>query len=130
MARRPQRRPVVELYERIVDAVREGTYPPGSTLPSEPELAAALGAFDDGASVEPGGARLLYVAKSDRTGAATERGQRALDPERIQVWLDVVHSAAASSLGPAYVANENPDCPRCPARTCCPVHPAGRQVAQ
>ena len=55
MARRPQRRPVVELYERIVDAVREGTYPPGSTLPSEPELAAALGAFDDGASVEPGG---------------------------------------------------------------------------
>lgn len=43
MARRPQRRPVVELYERIVDAVREGTYPPGSTLPSEPELAAALG---------------------------------------------------------------------------------------
>lgn len=42
-ARRPQRRPVVELYERIVDAIREGGYPPGSTLPSEPELAAALG---------------------------------------------------------------------------------------
>ncbi|GAA2784814.1 GntR family transcriptional regulator [Saccharopolyspora taberi] len=41
--RRPQRRPVVELYERIVDAVRDGTYPPGSALPSEPELAAALG---------------------------------------------------------------------------------------
>ncbi|MFD0919298.1 ATP-dependent helicase [Saccharopolyspora rosea] len=94
------------------------------------QLAAALGAFDDGGSAEPGGARLLYVAKSDRTGAATERGQRALDPERIQVWLDVVHSAAAASLGPAYVANENSDCPRCPARTCCPVHPAGRQVAQ
>ncbi|WP_308282718.1 GntR family transcriptional regulator [Pseudonocardia nigra] len=43
MSRRPQRRPVVELYERIVDAVRGGTYPPGSTLPSEPALAAALG---------------------------------------------------------------------------------------
>ncbi|QUH03280.1 GntR family transcriptional regulator [Saccharopolyspora erythraea] len=42
-ARRPQRRPVVELYERIVDAIREGSYPPGSTLPSEPELAGALG---------------------------------------------------------------------------------------
>lgn len=41
--RRPQRRPVVELYERIVDAIREGSYPPGSTLPSEPELATALG---------------------------------------------------------------------------------------
>ncbi|QGK72236.1 GntR family transcriptional regulator [Allosaccharopolyspora coralli] len=41
--RRPQRRPVVELYERIVDAIRVGTYPAGSTLPSEPELASSLG---------------------------------------------------------------------------------------
>ncbi|MGP4019177.1 ATP-dependent helicase [Saccharopolyspora sp. 5N708] len=92
------------------------------------QLAAALGAF--GGSDEPGGARLLYVAKSDRKGAATERTQQALDADRIRVWLDVVHTAAASSLGPAYVASENSDCPRCPARTCCPVHPAGRQVAQ
>ncbi|WP_338701186.1 GntR family transcriptional regulator [Streptomyces sp. Q6] len=38
-----QRRPVVVLYERIVDAVHAGTYPPGSVLPSEPKLAAALG---------------------------------------------------------------------------------------
>ncbi|QIZ39584.1 ATP-dependent helicase [Saccharopolyspora sp. ASAGF58] len=92
------------------------------------QLAAALGAF--GAGEEPGGARLLYVAKSDRKGAATERVQQALDAERIEVWLGVVHTAAASSLGPAYVASENSDCARCPARTCCPVHPAGRQVAQ
>ncbi|MER6911997.1 GntR family transcriptional regulator [Streptomyces sp. NPDC000594] len=40
---RPQRRPVVALYERIADAVHDGTYPPGSTLPSEPRLAAELG---------------------------------------------------------------------------------------
>ncbi|QGV82484.1 GntR family transcriptional regulator [Streptomyces ficellus] len=38
-----QRRPVVVLYERIVDAIHAGTYPPGSTLPSEPKLAAELG---------------------------------------------------------------------------------------
>ncbi|MBO1336054.1 GntR family transcriptional regulator [Streptomyces sp. VRA16 Mangrove soil] len=38
-----QRRPVVVLYERIVDAVQAGTYPPGSVLPSEPRLAAELG---------------------------------------------------------------------------------------
>lgn len=38
-----QRRPVVVLYERIADAIREGVYPPGSTLPSEPRLAAELG---------------------------------------------------------------------------------------
>lgn len=36
-------RPVVELYERVVEAIHDGTYPPGSTLPSEPELASALG---------------------------------------------------------------------------------------
>ncbi len=41
--RRPQRQPVVELYERIVTAVRDNVYPPGSTLPSEPELALAFG---------------------------------------------------------------------------------------
>ncbi|WP_406692617.1 ATP-dependent DNA helicase [Saccharopolyspora sp. ID03-671] len=93
------------------------------------QLAAALGAFG-GEDDEPGGARLLYVAKSDRKGAATERAQEPLDEDKIKVWLDVVHSAAESSLGPAYVASENTDCPRCPARTSCPVHPAGRQVSQ
>ncbi|MEV4647180.1 ATP-dependent DNA helicase [Saccharopolyspora sp. NPDC049357] len=92
------------------------------------QLAAALGAFGD--EQEPGGARLLYVAKSDRKGSATERAQEPLDQEKIKVWLDVVHSAAEASLGPAYVASENTDCPRCPARTSCPVHPAGRQVSQ
>ncbi|MGW0119448.1 GntR family transcriptional regulator [Streptomyces sp. NPDC003327] len=38
-----RRRPVVALYERIADAVHDGTFPPGSTLPSEPKLAARLG---------------------------------------------------------------------------------------
>ncbi|UYQ65502.1 GntR family transcriptional regulator [Streptomyces peucetius] len=42
-ASRQQRRPVVVLYERIADAIREGVYPPGSTLPSEPRLATELG---------------------------------------------------------------------------------------
>lgn len=40
---RPHRRPTVELYERVADAIHDGTYPPGSTLPSEPELAATFG---------------------------------------------------------------------------------------
>ncbi|WP_256106038.1 GntR family transcriptional regulator [Streptomyces sp. ODS05-4] len=38
-----RRRPVVVLYERIADAIHAGAYPPGSTLPSEPKLAAELG---------------------------------------------------------------------------------------
>ena len=33
----------MELYERIVEAIRAGTYAPGSSLPSEPELASELG---------------------------------------------------------------------------------------
>lgn len=93
------------------------------------QLAAALGAFGD--ANEPGGARLLYVAKPEaRSGAATERVQEPFDPERIQVWLDVVRGAAESSTGPAFLATENADCARCPASTCCPVQPAGRQVVE
>ncbi|WP_406070794.1 GntR family transcriptional regulator [Streptomyces sp. NBC_01020] len=41
--RQQQRRPVVVLYERIVEAVHQGIYPPGSQLPTEPRLAADLG---------------------------------------------------------------------------------------
>lgn len=38
-----RRQPRVELYERIVAAIHDGTYPPGTKLPSEPVLAAELG---------------------------------------------------------------------------------------
>jgi RecB family exonuclease len=91
------------------------------------QLAAALGAFAElGLDTEPGGARLLYLASS-KTGA-TERVQPALDNEAVQTWLDVVHSAAAACVGPAYTATENSDCDRCPAKVTCPVHDSGRQV--
>ncbi|WP_019853271.1 ATP-dependent helicase [Actinopolyspora mortivallis] len=95
------------------------------------QLAAALGAFGEGDEVRPGGARLVYVAKPEaRSGAATERVQEALDEESVRVWLDVVHEAAAASTGPGFLAVENADCPRCPARTSCPAHSSGRQVGQ
>ncbi|MEV0598891.1 GntR family transcriptional regulator [Streptomyces sp. NPDC050315] len=35
--------PRVELYQRIVAAIDDGTFPPGAKLPSEPALAAQLG---------------------------------------------------------------------------------------
>lgn len=38
-----RRTPRVELYERIVTAIHDGTFPPGSNLPSEPVLAARMG---------------------------------------------------------------------------------------
>ncbi|WP_373292293.1 ATP-dependent helicase [Actinokineospora fastidiosa] len=94
------------------------------------QLAVAYGAFaEDGLAREPGGARLLYVAKRAR-GKATERGQAPLDAEAREHWLKIVREAAQSTVGPDYVAMENPDCPRCPVRTACPLNPSGRQVTE
>jgi RecB family exonuclease len=96
------------------------------------QLAVALGAFADVAPErdEPGGARLLYVAKENRKTGATELVQQPLDQDAVRRWLDVVRDAAASCVGPGYTANETTDCPRCPARTSCPLHSEGRQVGQ
>jgi superfamily I DNA/RNA helicase/RecB family exonuclease len=94
------------------------------------QLAVSLGAFSDlDVSTEPGGARLLYVAKQTKKGP-TELRQDALDKEALQGWLEVVRDAAEACLGPTYQARENTDCPRCPARTSCPLHEEGRQVGQ
>jgi superfamily I DNA/RNA helicase/RecB family exonuclease len=93
------------------------------------QLAAAYGAFRElGLDAGPGGARLLYVAKRHRTTGAAERTQDPLTSDTTPTWLTTVHQAAQSTIGPTYTARENPDCPRCPARTTCPLHPSGRQV--
>lgn len=106
------------------------------------QLAAALGAFagDDpgpkadrdapgGAAALPtGGARLLYVSKADRSGSATERVQPPLDADAVARWGDQVRAAAQAVIGPEFTAKENPDCPRCPARTSCPLSSSGRQT--
>ncbi len=94
------------------------------------QLAVSLGAFGElDVSAEPGGARLLYVAKETR-GKPTELAQEPLDKEALQGWLEVVRDAAEASIGPAYKAAENTECDRCPARTSCPLHDEGRQVGQ
>ncbi|MEC3982718.1 PD-(D/E)XK nuclease family protein, partial [Amycolatopsis sp. H20-H5] len=90
------------------------------------QLAVLLGAIDG--TVEPGGARLVYVAKSNNKTGAAQREQAPLDEDGGKQWLELVRSAAASAGGPDYQANENPDCDRCPARGCCPLRPEGRQV--
>ncbi|HEV2781272.1 MAG TPA: ATP-dependent DNA helicase [Actinophytocola sp.] len=93
------------------------------------QLAAAYGAFASlGLDSQPGGARLLYVSKRHRGTGAAERTQDPLDRDSARHWLDIVHQAAAATVGPDYTAKENPDCPRCPVRTSCPLHPSGRQV--
>lgn len=94
------------------------------------QLAAALGAFDDlGLSTEPGGARLLYLAKQTKKGP-TELTQQPLDEPGVRDWLNVVRDAASACTGPEYTATVNSDCDRCPARTTCPVHSSGRQVGE
>ncbi len=95
------------------------------------QLATSLGGFTHiGLGTEPGGARLLYVAKEDKKTGAVERTQAPLDEQGVRAWLEVVQGAAESVLGPDYTARENADCDRCPARTTCPVHPSGRQVSE
>ncbi|RKT52698.1 ATP-dependent helicase [Saccharothrix australiensis] len=95
------------------------------------QLATALGGFTHlGLGTEPGGARLLYVAKENKKTGATELEQAPLDEQGVRAWLEAVQAAANSSVGPTYTAMESPDCDRCPARTSCPVHASGRQVSQ
>ncbi len=95
------------------------------------QLASALGGFTHlGLSTDPGGARLLYVAKENKKTGATELEQAPLDEQGVRAWLEAVQAAAGSSVGPTYSATETPDCDRCPARTSCPVHASGRQVSQ
>ncbi|OLR90167.1 ATP-dependent helicase [Actinokineospora bangkokensis] len=93
------------------------------------QLAVAYGAFE-GRSKVPGGARLVYVAKPARDGNPTERVQDPVEGEVLDHWLSIVREAAANTVGPHYDAFENPDCPRCPVRTACPLHPSGRQVTE
>ncbi|EME57414.1 ATP-dependent helicase [Amycolatopsis decaplanina] len=90
------------------------------------QLAVLLGAVEGGS--KPGGARLVYVAKSNNKTGSTQREQAPLDEDGGKQWLELVRSAAGSAAGPEYGVTENPDCDRCPARGCCPLRPEGRQV--
>jgi len=95
------------------------------------QLAVQLGAFERlGVQSEPGGARLLYVSRQDRSSGAAERVQPPLDPQASREWLEVVRQAAAACVGPEYAATESTDCPRCPARPCCPLQEVGRQACE
>jgi RecB family exonuclease len=121
----------------VVIDIKTGKQPPTRAKAQENpqlavyQLAVSLGAFGKlDVSTEPGGARLLYVAKESKRGGVTELRQDPLDKEALQGWLEVVRDAAEASIGPAYRAGENADCDRCPARTSCPLHDEGRQVGQ
>ncbi|WP_063024374.1 ATP-dependent DNA helicase [Nocardia niwae] len=100
------------------------------------QVAAATGALDAPAESpsagaeagEPGGARLVYVAKPSKAEGATQRMQPPLDAEALDRWRDTIHQAAASTQGPSYLAMRNDGCRHCPVAGSCPVQDTGRQV--
>ncbi|WP_372341497.1 PD-(D/E)XK nuclease family protein [Nocardia sp. CC216A] len=89
------------------------------------QVAAAEGALGDG---EPGGARLVYVAKPSSREGATQRAQPPLDEAGIDRWRGVIHDAAAATRGPSYLAMRNDGCRHCKVSGSCPVQDTGRQV--
>ncbi|AYF78569.1 ATP-dependent helicase [Nocardia yunnanensis] len=89
------------------------------------QVAAAEGALGEG---EPGGARLVYVAKPSSKEGATQRMQQPLDAEGIDTWRGVIHDAADASKGPSYLAMRNDGCRHCKVAGSCPVQDTGRQV--
>ncbi|WP_228837428.1 ATP-dependent helicase [Nocardia amamiensis] len=103
------------------------------------QVAAASGALDTGAetasaatesdaTAEPGGARLVYVAKPSKAEGATQRMQPPLDAEALGKWRDTIHDAAAATQGPSYRAMRNDGCRHCAVAGSCPVQDRGRQV--
>ncbi|MTJ65683.1 PD-(D/E)XK nuclease family protein [Nocardia seriolae] len=91
------------------------------------QVAAAEGALGEG---EPGGARLVYVAKPSAKEGATQRMQPPLDAEGIDSWRTVIHDAADASKGPSYLAMRNDGCRHCKVAGSCPVQDTGRQVTE
>ncbi|WP_433200559.1 PD-(D/E)XK nuclease family protein [Nocardia sp. CA-107356] len=80
------------------------------------------------AAAEPGGARLVYVAKPSSKEGATQRMQPALDAEALEKWRGTIHDAAAATQGPSYLAMRNDGCRHCSVAGSCPVQDTGRQV--
>lgn len=94
------------------------------------QVAVAAGAIDGEPATEPGGARLVFVAKPHNKEGATQRVQPPLDEETLAQWRDVIHEAAATTRGPRFLARVNDGCRHCPVLSSCPAHDQGRQVTE
>lgn len=92
------------------------------------QVAAAEGGIDGEEATEPGGGRLVYVAKKHRKDGATQRPQAPLDAAGLDEWRETIHEAAAATRGPNYLAVVNDGCRHCPVSDSCPAQDNGRQV--
>ncbi|CCQ17054.1 putative ATP-dependent DNA helicase [Rhodococcus sp. AW25M09] len=94
------------------------------------QVAAAAGAIEGEPAGEPGGARLVFVAKPHNKDGATQRIQQVPTPEQLEHWRDTVHLAASATQGPTFEARINDGCRHCPVKSSCPAHETGRQVTE
>lgn len=85
------------------------------------QLAIAEGASAEGD--QPGGGRLVYIAKPCSSGA-TQREQTAMTDQTRAEWQDTARQAAAATAGPHFVARVNTGCGNCPIKASCPAHTA------
>ncbi|MFH5211007.1 ATP-dependent helicase [Antrihabitans spumae] len=92
------------------------------------QVAAAEGGIEGEPAAEPGGGRLVFVAKSHNKDGAAQRLQPALDQEALDQWRDTIHDAAAATKGPEFLAIVNDGCRHCPVSTSCPAQDGGRAV--
>ena len=85
------------------------------------QLAVSEGACAEGD--QPGGGRLVYIAKPSASGA-TQREQTPMTEQSQAEWRDTVRQAAAATAGPHFVARVNTGCANCPIKASCPAHAA------
>lgn len=94
------------------------------------QVAAAEGLIAGQPAGEPGGGRLVYVAKPNLDDGATQRHQDPLTPAAQDTWRETIHTAAANTQGPIFIARVNDGCGHCPLRACCPAQADGQAVCQ
>ena len=91
------------------------------------QLAVADGLLHAGpAGAEPGGARLVYPAKTGASGVV-EREQDPLTPAAREEWRNLIRQAADATAGPRFIARRNDGCAHCPIRPSCPAHAEGSE---
>jgi RecB family exonuclease len=118
----------------VVDLKTGSSRPSDDELDRHPQLgvyqlAVLLGAFEDLALTQPGGAELVQVGRAGLTARARVQRQPSLAADPEPGWAqNLVETVAAGMSGPVFTAQANPGCRVCPVAGCCPVHERGGQV--
>jgi len=118
----------------VVDLKTGTKTPAGNEVPQHPQLltyqlAVLAGGFAEVSdSRTSGGASLLHVGRTGRTGAAKEQTQGPLDEEAYAAAEQRVDGVAEGMAAASFAAVPGPWCRSCPVRTSCPAVPEGGVV--